>query len=457
MSDKLSQNFIHELFKLTFLKKDINAIVKEFVEYSHIPDEWKQYKKILKSVKNNNTEDLPSFGVVSQQHIDDIDVQEAINKIKNSDVVSKDQILEQLEKFIKNQEFKMLNSRIFDLYKEGRLEEAQEYQAKKSIEIVNFSLKKEANRFMKLFEDFHDIQKERQIEKENEKNKDSRKVPFGIDKLDEMTYGGFDKTDTALWIMRSGVGKSTTLRFTGMKACQMGYNVLHIQLEGSKEEVFDKYTEMWTKINFRDIQKANIPASKMIAIDKRLKEMNTIGKEMFIYAFEKFEHVSMYEIRDIILEYQKINGFFPDMIIIDYLQLLATGENKKLDTDPAYEKKKLNRVAELMKNIAVEFETRILTAAQTSDIEFKQWNDPDFVITRSNTEADRTLAKSFSYIFSGNQTIEEQKNNLMRIYIDKFRNYKVSQPVFKIKTAYDHGRFYDRMKTLKMYEEKEKL
>lgn len=457
MSDKLSQNFIHELFHLTFLKKDINAIVKEFVEYSHIPDEWKQYKKILKSVKNNNTEDLPSFGVVSQQHIDDIDVQEAINKIKNSDVVSKDQILEQLEKFIKNQEFKMLNSRIFDLYKEGRLEEAQEYQAKKSIEIVNFSLKKEANRFMKLFEDFHDIQKERQIEKENEKNKDSRKVPFGIDKLDEMTYGGFDKTDTALWIMRSGVGKSTTLRFTGMKACQMGYNVLHIQLEGSKEEVFDKYTEMWTKINFRDIQKANIPASKMIAIDKRLKEMNTIGKEMFIYAFEKFEHVSMHEIREIILEFQKINGFFPDLIIIDYLQLLMTGENKKLDTDPAYIKIKLNRVAEQMKNIAVEFETRILTAAQTSDIEFKQWNDPDFVITRSNTEADRTLAKSFSYIFSGNQTIEEQKNNLMRIYIDKFRNYKVSQPVFKIKTAYDHGRFYDRMKTLKMYEEKEKL
>ena len=214
---------------------------------------------------------------------------------------------------------------------------------------------------------------------------------------------------------------------------------------------------MWTKINFREIQKANIPATKMIAIDKRLKEMNTIGKELFIYAFEKFEHVSMYEIRDIILEYHKINGFFPDMIIIDYLQLLATGENKKLDTDPAYEKKKLNRVAELMKNIAVEFDTRILTAAQTSDIEFRQWNDPDFVITRSNTEADRTLAKSFSYIFSSNQTIEEQKNNLMRIYIDKFRNYKVSQPIFKIKTAYDHGRFYDRMKTLKMYEEKEKL
>lgn len=454
--NKLSHNFINELFRLAFLNKDINLIVKEFVEYSHIPDDWRQYKKILKSIKNNNSEDTITFGIVSQQHISDVDVQEAITQIKEADIISKDQALEQIQQFVKNQEFKLLNNKIVDMYGEGRIEEAMEYQAQKSLEIVNFSLKNEANRFLRLFADFDEFQKEREIRKEAGE-KDHEKVPFSIDVLDDITYGGIDKTDTVLWIMRSGIGKSTVLRYTGMKACQLGYNVLHIQLEGSREEVYDKYTEMWTKVSFHDLKKSNIPANKLPMIEKKIKEMNTMGKELFIYSFEKFENVSMFEIRDLVVEYNKINGFFPDFIIIDYLQLLTTGDNKKLDTDPAYEKKKLNRVAELMKNIAVEFDTRCITAAQTKDIPFNQWNDPDFVITRSDTEADRTLAKSFSYIFSGNQTVEESKNNIMRIYIDKLRNYKAKQNIFKIKTAYDKGRFYDRVKSLKMYEEKEKI
>lgn len=457
MSNKLSKNFINELFRLSFLKQDINNIVIKFVEYSHIPDEWKQYKNILKSIKNNNSENLPSVGVISQQYIDDIDVQEALSEIKEADIVSKEQILIQLEDFIKRQEFKVLNDKLYNLFKEHKFEEAIELQAKKSVEISNFSLRRESNKFLRLFGDFKITQKQRQLKQEQEGQKDHEKVPFSIDLLDDMTYGGIDKTDTVLWIMRSGVGKSTVLRYTGMKACQLGYDVLHIQLEGSEEEVYDKYTEMWTQVSFNKIKKANIPANKLPALEKRISEMNTLGKELFIYAFEKFENVSMYEIRDIISEYNKINGKFPDLIIIDYLQLLCTGENKKLDTDPAFEKKKLNRVAELMKNIAVEFETRILTAAQTKDIQFNQWNDPDFVITRSDTEADRTLAKSFSYIFSGNQTIEESKNNLMRIFIDKLRNYKIKNSIARIKTAYDKGRFYDRIKSLKMYEETEKL
>jgi replicative DNA helicase len=457
MSEKLSYNFINELFRLVFLKKDINSIVKQFVEYNHIPDEWRQYKKILKSVKNNNSEDLISFGVVSQQHINDIDVQEALTKIKEADIVSKDQLLGQLESFVKHQEFKLLSENVASLYKEGKKDEAIEYQAKKSNEIVNFSLKKEANRFLKLYGDFHQVQKERQIKQEEEGNKVYEKVPFSIDILDDITYGGIDKTDTVLWIMRSGVGKSTVLRYTGMNACRLGYNVLHIQLEGSRDEVFNKYSQMWTKIPFHDLKKGDIPAARLSLINKKIKEMEAMGNEMFIYAFEKFEHVSMTEIRELIVEYNKINGFLPDLIIIDYLQLLITGENKDLDNNPAYEKKRLNRVAELMKNIAVEFDTRILTAAQTSDVPFQQWNDPDFVITRSNTEADRTIAKSFSYIFTGNQTVEEDKNNIMRVYIDKLRNYKTKTPIVKIRTAYDKGKFYDRLKTMKMYEENEKL
>ena len=365
-------------------------------------------------------------------------------------------IVEQLEFFIKNQRFKLLNKKIVELYEQNRLEEAQEFQAKESSDIVKFTLKNETDSFLKLYGDFEGQQKETQLAKEKGEEI-HKKIPFGIDMLDDITYGGIDVTDTVLWIMRSGVGKSTALRYIGMNACREGHDVLHIQLEGGKKEVFDHYSAAWTQIDYRTLKNGDIPPLKMTKIKKRIEQMNMMGNELYIYSFEQFGSASMVDVRDLVLDYEKVRGKFPDLIIIDYLALLTTGENRKLDTDPSFEKKRLNRVAELMKNLAVEFNTRILTAQQTKDIPFQNWNDPDFTITRSDTEGDRTLAKSFAYIFSGNQTIDERKANLMRIFVDKLRNYKVKKNIVKIKTKYDKDRFYDRAETLKMYEKSDKL
>ena len=73
----------------------------------------------------------------------------------------------------------------------------------------------------------------------------AQRVPFGIDYLDDK-YGGMDPGDTALWIARSGVGKSTLLRWTAMSAALNGFDVLHIICEESKEKIHTKYTTMWT-------------------------------------------------------------------------------------------------------------------------------------------------------------------------------------------------------------------
>lgn len=455
--DKLSHNFLNEFFRLCFLKRDIYEICKQHVKYEYIPDKLRQYKKILKSILNNNSESLPSFGVVSQQYIDDVDVQEAVTAIREAEIVAVDVIVDQLEIFIKNQRFKVLNDRVVELYSssEDRKDEAIKLQADESVEIVNFSLKKHNSSFLKVFEDFHSQLKDRQYK--NETGEDFKeKVPFGIDYLDDVTSGGIDSGDTALWIMRSGVGKSTTLKWTGMYCCRLGYNVLHIQLEGSKQEAYDKYAQMWTKAKYVDIKRGNFNQREIDKIDSYIHKMNRAGKELFVYSFEKFGEASMVDIRDLITDYERVRGVFPDLVIIDSLDLVATGVNKKIDFDPNWKKEKMDKVAQLMKDICTEFyPMRILTATQASD--FNGWNDPDQVLTRSNTEANRTLVKPFSYVFTYNVTLEEGKANLGRVYVDKFRNYKIQQPIFKIKTDFDNGNFYDRSKTLEMYKKNEKL
>jgi replicative DNA helicase len=328
--------------------------------------------------------------------------------------------------------------------------------SKESIDIVNFSLRASKNQFLRVFSDFTSQNKDKQLK--HERGEDvSEKVPFGIDILDDKTFGGIDVGDIAMWIMRSGVGKSTVLKWTGMYACRLGYDVLHIQLEGSKQEAFDKYSQIWTKLDYKDLKFGDISKDKMDQLKNVISEMNKVGKELFIYSFEKFGEASIVDVRDIVIEYQKMKGKFPDIIIIDSLDLLKTGENTKIDTDPNWKKDKMQRVAQRMKDIATEFKTRILTATQTSDVPFSLWNDIDKVIDRSHTEGDRTLVKPFSFVFTFNATMDEIKNNVGRIFIDKFRNYKINDPICKIATKYDKGSFYDRKRTLEIMERSKKL
>jgi hypothetical protein len=455
--NQLSHDFLNELFRLVFLKNDIYEIVKTYVKYEYIPSELRSYKKILKSVINTTTNSIPSFGVVSQQHIEDVDVQEALNSISSASVVDKVEIVTQLESFIKNQRFKILNQRIVDLYsdaKDNRRDEAMRLSAEESQEIVNFSLRSERGGFLKLFGDFNSQMKDR---RENlESVEEHEKIPFGIDKIDDITNGGIDSGDIAMWIMRSGVGKSTTLKWTGMYNCRLGKDVLHIQLEGGKQEAYDKYAQMWTKASYSDVKTGDFTPAEFEKLENYIEKMNSKNRELFIYSFDKFGEASMTDVRELIIDYQKINGKFPDIVIIDSLDLLSTGVNRKIDTDPKYKKEKMDKVAQLMKDVCTEFyPLRILTTTQASD--FNGWNDPDQYLTRSNTEGNRTLVKPFSYVMTFNSTREETKNNLGRVFIDKFRNYKLKLDLFKIKTAYDKGAFYDRRQTLEMYKKSESL
>jgi len=438
------------------LKKEIYEVCRQHVKYEYIPDALSQYKKILKGIINTPEQSLPSTGVISQQFIDDIDVQEAIRAINEAEIVAVDIIVDQLENFIKNQRFKVLNDRVVELYssREDRRDEAIKLQAEESVDIVNFSLKKGNKLFLKLFADFNSQLRERHIaHSSGEDVKD--KVPFGIDVLDDLTGGGIDAGDTAMWIMRSGVGKSTALKWTGMYACRLGYNVLHIQLEGGKQEAYDKYSQIWTKARYSDVKAGDFSQVELDKINKYIERMQRAGKELYIYSFEKFGEATMIDVRDLIIDFKNVRGVFPDLVIIDSLDLTATG-NKKLDSDPNWKKDKMDKVAQQMKDVCTEFyPMRILTSTQTSD--FANWNDPDKVMTRSNTEGNRTLVKPFSYVFTFNVTLDEQKANVGRVFIDKFRNYKVDNPVFKIKTGYDYGNFYDRVRTLEMYKKNEKL
>lgn len=254
MAQKLSANFMAELFKLIYLDPVLTQIAVSNLTYQLIPKEWSGYKYLLREAIEIFTkkETVPSLGAVSQKYIDNDFVQESIDEIHRAAKVDREIIIDQLESYIKDVEFQLLSKKVHDLYEDGKKEEAIRVNAEESQRILSLSLRHDGGNFHKVFGNFNIRMKKRR--ESIEMSQTPTKITFGIDQLDQLAYGGALCEDTVLWIMRSGIGKSTALRYQAMVAALDGNPVLHIQLEGGVQACLDKYDQFWTNQSFNDIR-----------------------------------------------------------------------------------------------------------------------------------------------------------------------------------------------------------
>jgi len=448
----LNVNFLEELLRLAFLKQNILERVLPHLRYQYLPSpELKQIYKTL-SDQFTLTGAIPTFGVVFEKHKDDEKLLTTLKRIKECEIVDPDPVLRKLESYIKEVRFQELWEDVVEIHKKGDKEKAIRVMAEKSAEIVEFSIFRDNGNFLKVFGDFQKMQLEKQLRKEQD-TVSKEKIPFGILPCDVVSGGGMDRKDTVLWVMRSGVGKSTVLKHQGMIACRLGYSVLHIQLEGSREEVFDKYTQSWSAVTYNQARTGDIEDDKYHHLLSVANEMVSMKYDICVKSFEQFDEASMVDVRDAVIEYIKEFGAPPDELILDSIDLVNPGDGIKYGADTQSIKMKINNSSRKFKNICSEFDMRGVTADQTSDVKIDVWNDPDKVITRSDAMGDKNIANSYSYVFTGNQTMDEEKRKTMRIYFDKIRYYDAKSRVYPIATNFALGRFYDANRTLKLFKD----
>lgn len=440
--EKINANFLGELFRKMFLNKDMMSIVDRYLDFKFIPKEEVGYKFVLKEARDqfHKYDKVPSLGVIAQKYNDNESVQIAVQQIKESEVVDDEVLLNQLESYIKDSEFLLLNKEIVDLYGEGKKDEAMRVSREESARITEFSLRAQSGMFLGVFSDFDRCRAD-WVEK---KEKDPP-VEFGIDALDDK-YGGIDVGDTELWLARSGVGKSTVLRWRGMSTALLGHDVLHIQCEEAKEKVHMKYAQMWTYKTYSDLKEGDFTKEELDGFYDVIDQVKHFGADIKVYSFKKFGDATIGDVRSICIEYKKLVGKFPRLLIIDSFNLIRTGI-PSFDNDPK-PKYRFQECGKRLKNMCEEFGMSCATAIQTGDVPFEVWNDEEKVIDRSYAEGDRTVVQPFSWVFSINQTLEEVKNKTCRIFKDKVRDYENVDPVFKIATNYNTGRFYDRPRTM---------
>jgi len=452
-TENLANNFLDELFKGCFFKKEILEIVITHVKYNYIPNELQGYKKILKCFNNNylKYKTSPTIGIVAQE-CNDEEVQKILDRIdKIKKLPSEQELLDSLTDYLKRVMFQELHIKLVDLYNSDKQEEAIKLQASESEKIVNFSVYEGTSYFEDVFEGFWERNEGRIFESQYNKKEQSR-IPWGIDFLDALTHGGLSKEegDTSLLITRSGTGKTKYLRWLGVSAARRGKKVLHIQGEGTKQTVLDGYDATWTAVlknQFTDISAELENKLKKIIADIRKKNGG-----IKVVAYEQFETATMRDVRNNVLDYKKIYGVYPDEILLDYIGLFDPGDGKRYPSGFEGEKLRKEASARRFRNICNEFKIVGHTADQVDSISPQEYNNSSFVITRFNCALAKGLPESFSAVLTLNVTKEEYEKDQARLYVDKFRNWKGNY-TFPICTNYDRDRFYDRARTLDLFAE----
>lgn len=451
-SESLNPNFLIEFYKVSLANTSILETGRAYLKYSFLPDQ--SHKRVWKSIVDHYTVQgrPPTIGILGQMLTDHPECLSLLADIRGCGMPNQDDLLEQLENYIKNANFQIAYDDLFDTFSKGNKEEAYKLLQEYAEEITGFSIRSQY--FDKVFDGFESRMTQRVFTASNPTLIENNfKIPFGIPQLDHFTRGGMSATDIVCFMAQSGVGKSKILKHLGVTAARLGYRVAHFQFEGSKEECLDLYDAAWSGILLHALEQGLVTDEQRKRLDKVLSDMkNGIGGEIYVEAFETFGVASMVDVRNSIIELEKIHGKM-HLVIIDYLEKVEPGDGKRYTVDQ--EKQRREAVAQKMKNVAVEFTTRIATATQAHGIDKKLLDNPEFVMDRYNTSMGKNLLDPFSFFITMNQTDDEKDDNIMRLFNDKLRKYK-SKQIINIAQNYDKEQFIDRARTRDLFYKPEK-
>lgn len=442
---QFTTDFVVELIKVALSNPKILRIVREHVKFQYLYNE--PQKKIFKFIFDtyDTTSRAPSIGMIGQTYSTDQEVISVLSKAKRIvvDNEQQDDIIQVLEAFIIDSRFRILYDKLGDLYNEGKKKEAITLLSKESTEINNFRLKD--NYYTTVFKDFDERQSERN------RSLDTvllEKLTFGIHELDDQTRGGMNKGTSTLIMARSGVGKSTFLRWIGLCNARLGRRVVHFQAEGTESECLDAYDAGWTSIPLHEIELGSMPNSLRTKVLKAQSDIIGNGGEIYVYASESFDSMSIDACRDILIDIEQIHGKV-DLVLFDYLEIFTVkGQFGNSETG---ERKRREDIANKITNIAVEFKLATVTATQSQDISPNLINSEDFVMTRHHASEFKNVVKPFSYFLTLNQTDDEYTGGIMRIWVDKLRKYKRPTKPVRIFQSLSNSRFYNSQKTLEEF------
>ena len=226
-------------------------------------------------------------------------------------------------------------------------------------------------------------------------------VTTGWKPMDDISKGGLGKGELGVVIAPTGAGKSMVLVHLGSKALQEGKNVVHYTLELADTVVANRYDSCITGYDLN-----NIKAFKEQIYD----ELRGLPGKLIVKEYPT-RSASIQTIKNHI-EKMKNQDFSPDMIIVDYADLIKPEGSSKEE-----KRHQLESIYEELRGISQEVGCPIWTASQTN----RSGLNAEVITMESISEA---FNKCFvaDFIFSVSRTIQDKTSNTGRIFVAKNRN-----------------------------------
>jgi len=148
----------------------------------------------------------------------------------------------------------------------------------------------------------------------------------GWDIVDDLMKGGLAKGEFGMFIAPSGAGKSFLLTHLGAAALKAKKKVIHYTLELDESSVSKRYDSILTGISLDKLTGPN-GADYISDVESRLKEYSVEGgiDNLVVKEFPT-KGVGLMGLRSHLQKLQML-GFEPDLIIIDYVDLLSYKAN----------------------------------------------------------------------------------------------------------------------------------
>jgi replicative DNA helicase len=225
-------------------------------------------------------------------------------------------------------------------------------------------------------------------------------ITTGWEKVDQITGGGGGRKELGVVIAPTGVGKSMVLVHLGATALKAGMTVVHYTLELADTVIAGRYDSCITGIRLNEVKERKIDIKKSIDdLDGTLIVKEYPTKTATTNTIRAH------------LEKLKQQGINPDMIIVDYADLLRTLSSRK------EKREELESIYEELRAIMQEHNCVGWTASQTNRTGLNQ----EIITMQAISEA---FNKCFiaDFIFSISRTSEDKQTNGGRMYVAKNRN-----------------------------------
>lgn len=403
-SDNIQRGIIYLLKHDKDFYSQIVSLIKpeyfEFPSYSFIFERIRSYQDkykilpsdeiLLEDIKKN----LPKGQSISDYEDDILQ----INNIDKSYAENREFVLDLVEDYARKQAISQAIKDSVVLLKENKISEIEEIIRNamlvcREVNVGQLYFDDLDNRFHRLFD-----------------NKEKKKFKTVYNTFNDALDGGLNAKELAMVIAPPGVGKSLYLVNQGVVALKENKKVLYISLEMSEDKIAQRFDSILTLV----------PAS-------RLKEMSTypIVKERLSVVKGKFDEAKLIikefpvgqlnvnQIRALLVQLKLHHEFTPDIIIVDYLELLRP--NRQIDAE--YQAQE--RIAQELRGLAMENNILVWTATQTNRMGKK-------VSTITDAELGDSYGKirPADWAISLNQTEEEYEKGRMRVYVVKARDSK---------------------------------